>query len=220
MSTDKLRSARGDVVSVTVQPDSDRPYLIALAGHRFSYEVAITPNRDRAALGDLRLVANDHGTAIATADLMAVPVDRLARIAAKHARRDDGEHDRAAADRLSAALAERFGLDPDQAAVSVSSHETPGPVMVPGSKPKGRGRPAKSASFYARVADAARAAATDPERRSIARGVQARAATWPEYDTPPPLSTVERWLKQARALGLYTGPRSRPTHLTHEETDQ
>ncbi|MDV7174224.1 hypothetical protein R4144_12730 [Gordonia amicalis] len=217
MPPDELGSVRGDVVSVETQPDSPRPYRVTLAEHRFAYDVALLDGSDPPALSDLRLAAIEPGTPVETRDLMAAPVDRLARIAAKHDRRDDAGHDRAAADRMRAALAERFDLDP-AVDLALSSREAPGALLVP-EPPKRRGRPPKSAAFYARVADAARDAGTDPERRSIARGVQARAASWPECDGPPPLSTVERWLKQARKLGLYAGPRA-TTDPTTEENER
>ena len=219
MPPDELGSVRGDVVSVETQPDSPRPYRVTLAEHRFAYDVALLDGSDPPELADLRLAAIEPGTPVETRDLMAAPVDRLARIAAKHDRRDGTAHDRAAADRMRAALAERFGLDPADVDLTLSSREAPDALLVPAPPKRRRGRPPKSAAFYARVAAAARDAGTDPERRSIARRVQARAASWPECDGPPPLSTVERWLKQARKLGLYAGPRA-TTDTTTKETER
>ena len=78
-------------------------------------------------------------------------------------------------------------------------------------------RPAKPIEFYRRVADAARDAEADPYRRSIARGVQARAAQWRDIDGTPSLTTVERWLKQARKHGLYRGPTGQAPNPTPKQ---
>ena len=147
-------------------------------------------------------------------------VARLAAIAAKHARRDDPAHNRAIAERMREGLTARFGVDTD---VTVTSYEAPGPLLVPAPAKRSRGRPAKSIEFYRRVADAAHDAAADPDRRSITRGVQARAAQWPDIDGIPSLTTVEKWLKQARKYGVYRGPRAQtpdPATTTTEETER
>jgi hypothetical protein len=197
-------------VSFEAQHDSPQPYRITLAGHRFAYDVALLNGSDPPALSDLRLVALDPAAPIEQRDLMAAGnvVTRLALIAARFARRDVLAYDRAATDRLRAGLA-AFGVDSSE--VTLHSYETPGPVIVPAVKRR-RGRPGKSTEFYHRVAEAAREAAADPYRRSIAGGVQERAAHWPELNGDvPPLSTVERWLKRARKLGFYQGPRAQPS---------
>lgn len=104
--------------------------------------------------------------------------------------------------------AHRYQVRIERGSGAPHSYEAPGSVLVPAVK-RGRGRPAKPIEFYRRVADAARDAEADPDRRSIARSVQARAAQWPDIDGTPPLTTVERWLKQARKHGLYQGPRDK-----------
>lgn len=195
------------MVSVVAQHDSPQPYRITLAGHRFAYDVALLDGSDPPALSDLRLVALNPATAIEKRDLITASnyADRLAAIAAKFARRDILTHDRATTERLRAGLAAAFGIECRD--VIVHSYEAPGPVLVPAVR-RGRGRPVKSIEFYRRVAEAAREAAADPDRRSIARGVQSRAALWTDVGGTPPLSTVERWLKRARKLDLYQGPRA------------
>jgi hypothetical protein len=221
LPADELGSAHGDVVDVVAHHDSSRPYRVTLAGHRFAYDVALLDGSDPPALSDLRLVALDPAAPIEQRDLMAAGnvVTRLALIAARFARRDVLTHDRAATERMRAGLA-AFGVD--AGGVTLHSYEATGPVLVPAVKRR-RGRPAKSIEFYRRVADAARDAAADPDRRSITRGVQLRAAQWPDIDGTPPQTTVERWLKQARKLGLYRGPRAQtpnPTTTITEENDK
>jgi hypothetical protein len=141
-------------------------------------------------------------------------VDRLAAIAANFARRDVLEQDCVATERVRAGLAARFseelsdrGVDVDD--VTLHSVEAPGPLLVPAVK-RGRGRPpVRSTDFYRRVAEAAREAAADPKIRAIWRGVADRAAPWPECGgRPPAQSTVEGWLKEARRLKFYKGPRA------------
>lgn len=222
MAPGESGSARGDVVSVEVRHDSARPYRITLAGHRFAYDVALLPGSDPPTLADLRLVALGAATPVDKRDLQTAGnvLDRLAWIAAKRARRGDAESDRAATERVREALVAKFGdelaergLDADS--VTLNSYEAPGPVLIPAPPKRRRGRPARSTEFYRRVADAALDAKADPDIRNIAKGVQARAAGWPEVDGTPPLSTVERWLKVARKLGEYQGPRAQiPTHPT------
>jgi len=219
MPADELGSARGDVVLVEVRHDSGRPYRITLAGHRFAYDVALLPGSDPPALVDLRLAALDADTPIQKSDLMAAGniVARLAAIAAKHARRDEPAYNRAIAERMREGLMAQFGVDTD---VSVTSYEAPGPLLFPAPAKRSRGRPAKSIEFYRRVAAAAYDAVDDPERRSIVRGVQERAAQWPEINGTPKPTTVERWLKQARKLGLYQGPRTQTASAPTKQTDQ
>ncbi|MCH9730562.1 MAG: hypothetical protein K0U84_12965 [Actinomycetia bacterium] len=221
MPSDSSGSARGDLVSIEAQHDSPQPYRIVLVGHRFAYELDLLAGSDPPALSDLRLAALDANTPIEKSDLMAVANchARLAAIAAQFARRDVLTHDHAATERMRAGLS-AFGVDAD--GVTLHSRESPGPVLVPAPK-RGRGRPGKSTEFYRRVADAARDAAADPSRRNIAVGVQKRAAHWPECSgVEPPKSTVERWLKRARKLGLYRGPKAQTPNpaTTPEETDR
>jgi hypothetical protein len=209
-------SARGDVISVTVSARDPRPYLIALVGHRFAYEVALDDS-DRPAISDLRLAALGAGEPITKADLYTAAnvLDRLALIAAK--RRDAVEIDRQMEQGLRAGLEAALGDELDKRGIDlgdikVTSWTAPGPVVIPAAKRKrGRGRPSRPLEFYKRVALAADQAEADPDMRSTAKGVQLRAADWPDVEGTPPLSTVERWIKQARKYGFYQGPRADQT---------
>ncbi|MGO9928591.1 MAG: hypothetical protein ACLPLP_21375 [Mycobacterium sp.] len=222
MPTDEPGSVRGDLVDVEVPHDSSRPYRITLVGHRFAYDVALLDGSDPPALADLRLVALDAATAVEKGDLLTAGnvVDRLARIAARQARRGTADYNRAATERMRAGLVEKFGIDTND--LVVHSYEAPGPVLVPAQPKRRRGRPPLSTEFYKRVADAARDAAADPGVRSVWRGVQARAAQWPEIEGIPSRSRVERWLKVARKDFGYRGQRAKtpdPTTTTTEEND-
>jgi hypothetical protein len=217
----KSGSARGDVAYVEVQHDSPQPYRIVLHGHRFAYGVALVEDSDPPALADLRLIAVEPNTPVEKNDVLAVAniLPRLAAIAAKRGKTDDVAFDRATTEQMRAAMG-KFGVD--TSGITVHSWTAPGPVIVPKPAKRGRGRPPKSTEFYSRVAQEARAAEADPDRLSIAGGVQQRMAQWPEYNgDKPPLSSVERWIKQARKLKLYRGPRDKNTDADpHLEADK